>query len=171
MCLLYLPRREIPLYNTCYVYIYIPIYIYIYEEEEKKEAEVPEAPVVPPVSETGGGLPGVPDKITVADKEIDLKGAFFPPPHVKSCGVVYSNAYRKSMAANGQNTEVAKADAKRATFIFQQYKVVTPALCGKFRAAPRKRSKDAPTPEEPVEPTGGEDGEMEEGAEPGEATS
>lgn len=130
---------------------------------EEKNPEVPEAPVVPEVSPDGLE---VPDKITVADKEIDLRDAYVPPPHVKSCGVVYSNAYRKSMAANDQNTEVAKADAKRATFIFQKFKVVSPVLCGKFRDAPRKKNKqlpDVPAPEEPLEPSGAREEEMEEG--------
>ena len=128
--------------------------------EEKETAEVPEVPEVPRTD----GLE-VPDKITVADKEIDLRDAYVPPPHVKSCGTVYSNAYRKSMAANGQNTEVAKADAKRATFIFQKENVVTPALCGKFRNAPRKKNKqcpDVPAPEKPLEQSGVGEEEMEE---------
>ena len=158
-------EETIPCYNVCLLYLSIRELIYtyahyIYEDDEKQEAEVPPDPSVPEVpQQTEGGLPGVPDKVTLTGKEIDLRDAYFPPPHVKSCGTVYSNAYRKSMAANGQNTEVAKADAKRATAIFQQYKVVTTSLCGKFRAAPRK-TKDAPAPQEPLEPI--DDGEGEE---------
>lgn len=95
-------------------------------------------------------------------EDYDLTNGYVPPSHVTT-GTVYSNAYRKSLAAK-KDKEVAKADAKKASHIFQIHGLVTPDLCGKFQDKPRKKRAVVPhggdePGEEQVEPLmDGDDG-------------
>ena len=84
--------------------------------------------------------------------------SYKPPPHVNAGGV-YSNAYRKALAEK-KPLEEAKVHAKKASAIFQKFRVVTPEMCGKFMAKPR--AKKAPAPKVPEANAGtGEGGEEE----------
>lgn len=72
---------------------------------------------------------------------VDMTKAYKPPSHVDA-GHVYSNAYRKGLAAK-KSQETAKADARLASKIFQDTGLVTRDLNGQFRQAPRSKKPKA----------------------------
>lgn len=138
----------------CCVFHPDPIKVYVFHNR------VPENPIHPVVKEPN---PEIADHDAVApegggsdiaengDKgeDYDLTKGYKPPNHVTT-GTVYSNAYRKSLATK-KDKEVAKADAKKASHIFQVHGLVTPDLCGKFQDKPRKKRSVLPDDGEPGE--------------------
>ena len=113
-----------------------------------------------PADGEGGGESFEEIKVPDSMDGVDLTKSYKPPPHVNAGGV-YSNAYRKALAEK-KSLDEAKIHAKKASAIFQKFRVVTPEMCGKFMAKPR--AKKASAPKVPVAKEGnGEDGKEEEG--------